>query len=380
MRTLIFTGNGGEGISLAAAATASKAAQSGKRTLLVSIGPSHGLAALMNTTLGNKPEEVAPNLSAWAIDVLGDVSAFMEQLSAQTNNGGGPFKVSGDELPLIPGADLFIGLGRIRQETAAGYDVLVIDAGAHDGLLRALAVPDGFRWFVRLMFGLDRGPGRSSASMGRAVLPSTLLPFEWVGQVQEARVQLEQIRDEALDQRRTSVRYVLRPDTVALNEARLAIPGLYLHEMAVDALIVGPLLPSDLADPRVSSIIAHQQTVVDEATRIWRPLRLFRMPVTDGSGLTGLNMLGASLYNGSLPTEDYAVMPPIERGGGATPFIAINLPGLQREALGLTISGDELIVRAGPYRRHVLLHEPMRGIGPIKATREGDRLVVRPRG
>ncbi|NJN15645.1 MAG: hypothetical protein HC822_04800 [Oscillochloris sp.] len=54
------------------------------------------------------------------------------------------------------------------------------------------------------------------------------------------------------------------------------------------------------------------------------------------------------------------------------------MPGLQREDLGLTISGDELIVRVGPYRRHVLLPESLRGI-PVRAARQGDALVIKPR-
>jgi hypothetical protein len=59
--------------------------------------------------------------------------------------------------------------------------------------------------------------------------------------------------------------------------------------------------------------------------------------------------------------------------------VALDLPGLPREALGLTLSGDELIVRAGPYRRHLLLPEGLRGVTGIKATKQGETLIVRPR-
>ena len=44
----------------------------------------------------------------------------------------------------------------------------------------------------------------------------------------------------------------------------------------------------------------------------------------------------------------------------------------------LTLSGDELIIRIGGYRRHILLPEALRG-GAIKATREGEHLIVRQR-
>ena len=40
---------------------------------------------------------------------------------------------------------------------------------------------------------------------------------------------------------------------------------------------------------------------------------------------------------------------------------------------------DELIVRVGPYRRHILLPDSLRGTSAIRATREGEHLVVRRR-
>ncbi len=374
MRTLIFTGNGGAGIALAAAATASLIAQSGQRTLLVSIGPSHSLGTLFNLPFADTPRQVAPNLDAWTIDVLSEMGNYWN--AARGNLSGPGAQISGDELPLLPGADLFVGIASIRQQSANGYAALVIDAGPHDGLLRALAVPDSFRWFLRVMFGLDRGPGRSSASLGRAVVPSALIPFDWIGQVQDARVSLERIRDETIDISRSSVRYVLRPDRVALEEARLAVPGLYLHGLAVDALVLGPLLPSDIGDARLAPLATQQQEVAANAAQIWEPRPLLHLPL-EAPGSADLAAVGGALYAGRRPTDLYDATPPIEQSNGPAPFVAIALPGLQREALSLTLSSDELIVRAGPYRRHILLPEALRNVGTIKATREGDRLVVR---
>jgi arsenite/tail-anchored protein-transporting ATPase len=69
---------------------------------------------------------------------------------------------------------------------------------------------------------------------------------------------------------------------------------------------------------------------------------------------------------------------PIAEAWQGAPAIAIELPGLPKNALQLTLSGDELIVRIGAYRRHILLPEGLRG-GAIKATREGEYLIVRKR-
>jgi anion-transporting ArsA/GET3 family ATPase len=344
--------------------------------MLASIGPSHSLSALVGAHLSSAPLAVAPNLDAWELDAPADLGDMLEQIRPKLF---GPLAhLSSDELPLILGIDFFLCLERIRQAAAAGYDLAVVDAGPHDALLRVLALPDSFRWLVRLLLGIDRGPGQSSQSVGRAMIPTSLLPFEWVGQTQEARIRFETMRDQATVFPQTAVRYVLRPDTAGLDEARLAVPALHLHGLAVDALVVGPLIPADVADARLTGIVEQQQAIMSEAESIWSPRPILRLPLSPSQGDVGhLAALGYALYGEHAPDHIYTTQPPIEHGGGAQPFVAISLPGIQREALHLTISGDELIVRAGPYRRHLLLPDSLRGKGNIRASREGERLIVR---
>lgn len=377
MRTIFFTGNGGPDIALVAAATASVAAQAGLRTLLVSIGPAQHLSTLLGVPVVNEPQTVAPHLSAWALDVLEDLSNFWEQ--ARTRFASSlPITLSGDELPVLPGIDLLMGLERLRRRVTTGYDLVVLDVGPHELFLRTLAIPDSFRWGLRLLLGLDRDPGRSNLSLQRALVPTALIPFDWLNQVQEARVQLEQVRDHALDGQQVTARYVMRPDAAALEEAYLAVPALQLHGLTVDALVAGPLLPADITDERLMAVAARQQELASAAAHVWMSRPLLRLPMhAHTDGIADLHTLGAELYAGRRPEERYVVTPPIEQHTGNDPWIAIDLPGLRRESLNLTISGDELIVRAGPYRRHLLMPEALRGTGNIKAHRDGDRLIVR---
>lgn len=375
MRILICTGNGGSGSSLVASATASTVAEAGRKTLLASIGPSHSLPGLLGMALADTPQTIAPNLDAWVVNTSASLRAFTEQVRPRLLP---PLaNLSSDELPLIPGIDFFLCLAYLRQFADSNYELMVIDAGQHDALLRVLALPDSFRWFVRLMFGLDRGPGRSGASVNRALLPTTLMPSEWLAKLQDTRVQFEEMRDLATEASRTTVRYVLRPDMAALEEARLAVPALHLHGLAVDALIVGPLLPADIADARLTQIVAQQQDVATEAARIWESRPVLRLPATIPDSLAALATLGQALYALHHPTDSNGCPPPIVYGDANDPFVAISLPGVQREVLNLTMSGDELIIQTGPYRRHILLPEALRGKSNIRANRDGERLIVR---
>jgi len=377
MQTLIFTG-AAPAAAIAAAASAAAAAAQGQRALVASFGPAHPAAALAGGALAPQPRPLAPGLDLWTLDALGDLGGIYSALRALSS--GGP-AIGADELPVIPGSDLFLGVAGLRR-LADQYDVACVDAGPPEALLRALAVPDTFRWVVRLLLGLDRGPGRSPASLARALIPTGLIPFplEWVGQVQDARVNLERLRDETIDPAAVRVRYVLRPDRAGLDEARVALPALQLFGLAVDALVAGPLLPDGAEAAGLGELAAEQAAAVEESVALFAPRPLLRLPAAPTpADAAALAPVGAALYAGAGPLDVPAPAPPLRLGGPPDPFVAMSLPGLPREALGLTLSGDELIVRAGPFRRHILLPDGLRGTTKIRAARQGDELVIRPR-
>jgi anion-transporting ArsA/GET3 family ATPase len=366
---LVFTGSAGPGIAIAAAATAIRAAQQGRKTLLLSFGPAHSLAALLGAEVRNTPTMIAPGLDALAGDTPADLAAAWERGRARLP----PqlAQIAGDELPLLPGLELPFGLLRL-SELAARYELVALDAGPHDALLRALALPDGLRWIVRLLLGLDRGPGSSGASVARALLPTSFLPIDALEGIQNLRVQSERLRDVLTTARGAEARFVLRADGPALEEARLAIPALQLHGLAVPALLGGPLLPHLLAG---TAYAAAEEAILAEAGTTWpaRPLARFELPERYGA-LAALDAIGARLDLAAPPARD-----PITRAWEGAPAVAIELPGLPKGGLQLTLSGDELIVRVGEYRRHILLPEGLRGTNSIRATREGEHLIVRRR-
>jgi arsenite/tail-anchored protein-transporting ATPase len=374
---LVYTGSAGPGIAIAAAAAALRAAESGRNTLLLSLGTAQSLGALIGTQVSGAPSEVAPHLDALALDPLADLAAAWNHgrasMPAQLA------QVGGDELPLLPGMEAFFGLLRLR-DLAPRYDQVVVDAGPHEHLLRALALPDSLRWGVRLLFGLDRGPGRSPASVSRAILPTTFMPISTLDRVQETRVEAERLRTLLTTPGSASAHYVLRPDAPALEEARLAIPALQLHGMAASTLIAGPLLPDDVSDERIAALAEQQAELVAEARALWpaRALLRFTLPAA-GSGLAALHRIARQIDDQPHAIDEAPLNPPIVEQLDGAPALVFDLPGMPKNALRLTLSGDELIVQIGPYRRHILLPEGLRGISEIKATREGDRLIVRRR-
>jgi hypothetical protein len=139
-------------------------------------------------------------------------------------------------------------------------------------------------------------------------------------------------------------------------------------------LIAGPLLPEGLEQTPLAALVAGQTAIRVQAAELWANRPLARLAQHAGEpDLAALEAIGTELA-GAAAAEGR----PIAETWQGQPAVAIELPGLPKNALQLTLSGDELIVRIGAYRRHMLLPERLRG-GAIKATREGEYLIVRRR-
>ncbi len=362
----------GDASALAATATAVTAAAQGQSTLLASLTPAHACATLLGASTNAQPAPVAERLDLWTFQALPDLNAVWNELRARLTLPGPP--IDGNDLPMVPGIEIFLAVSRLAIHARRGYDLICVDAGSPDSLLRALAVPDTFRWMIRQLFGLDRGPGQSSESLARAALPANLLPFEQIGQMQEARVTFEQLRDAALDPRRVRARLVVRPDQAGLREAALIAPALPLFGLNLDALIVGPLLPAVSDGHELVASVLEQATALATVAARWPALSVLRLPYLATPGdVAPLVRIGQTLF--VPPTSQPA---PIEYGPAHDPYIRLLLPGVNRDDLSVSASNDELIISIGPYRRHLLLPAALRG-APIRAVREGDRLTLRRR-
>lgn len=362
----------GEASALAATASAVGFAAQGQATLLASLVPTHPAATLLGVTPASEPMTLRTSLDFWACNTLNELNGIWNDLRARVQLPGPP--VNGEDLPLLPGIDLFLAVYRLAIHARRNYAVICVDAGPPDGLIRALAIPDTFRWLMRQLFGLDRGPGQSSESLARAALPANLLPFEQIGRLQDARVTFEQLRDTALDPAHVRARLVIRPDQAGLRAATISAPAFPLFGMNLDALIIGPLLPALDAGHRLASVIHEQEDVLAAVKARWSNLPLLRLPfgATPGA-IDPIIDLGQDLMLSPVPQPS-----PITTGPADDPSLRLRLPGVARDDLSISVSGDELVVSLGPYRRHLLLPPGLRGVS-IRAVREGDHLTIRRR-
>jgi arsenite/tail-anchored protein-transporting ATPase len=370
MRLVIISGHGDALQTAAAAATAAFAASSGKRVLLASVGPLHRLGALLKRQLGSQPQELDQRLAAVEIAARDEIGVRWDQIRPQFQTGLASRlrEIGGGELPAFPGMDA-VGTLMIAGQMAEqqSYDLLICDGPSMESLLRAIALPDTLRWFVRLVFGLDRGPGKSRISQENALLPVTLLPPASAAPLQDLRVALESQRTLLAPESGARVRVALPISELSLPPARQALGGFGLYSLEVDSLLVH----GDAAD-----LDSGTRNALSSGDGQRRPRLLIEQLPLDATDIAGWAERGKMLYRDvgpdlGLPLESQVQRP--ELRPETMNEVNLHIPFLEARALEIAVASEEVIVKFGPYRRHILLPALISG-GRLRARVDGETL------
>lgn len=363
MRLLVYAGFSQLTQSAAAIATACHAARRGKRVLLASVGPAHLAGALLGQSLGPRPLELEPNLAAMEISPIDEIGARWDEVRPSLRSGLAARlrEIGPEELPTFPGMDAIGGLLVAEKARQTGrFDLVILDGPAPDALLRALALPDVLRWITRLIFGLDRGPGRSRSSQDTALVPTSLLPSTTVGPLQELRVELEEQRARLDGATGARVRLVVAPEELLLPPLRSALTGLGLYGMAVDEVLVA-------GEPAAVGAEARRE-FSHETSRARPALRIGPLPAAPANRDTWA-LRGAAMFHDG---EVLAPAAPQQAGGERELRLAV--PFLDPRLLDIALASEEVVVQLGPLRRHVLL-PGLAGGGRLRAKVDPDEIL-----
>ena len=253
MRLVLYTGKGGVGKTTTAAATAACAAERGRRTLVVSADAAHSLTDVLlgsardrldgsmgSKPIGAHPIQVAPNLTALEIDARvemelhwGSIRDYLVSLFRYQ----GIEDVVAEELALLPGAEELAILLAIESHAESGnYDLIVVDCAPTDTTLRLATLPDVARGALRLLLLVQRGLSSVITPIAQSVVPLPLPGAQVFRDLERLLYRrLRRVR-RRLSQKSTSVRLVVTPERMVIDEARRAYTDLSLFDIACEVL------------------------------------------------------------------------------------------------------------------------------------------------
>ncbi len=368
-RTILYTGKGGVGKTSVAAATARRLAAEGRRTLLVSTDPAHSLAGVLGVAAGSRPTPVSPDLHVQQVSAQDELDRHWSEVQDWLGDllvRKGVDRIAAEELTVLPGMDELFGLLEIGRHYDDGfYDVIVVDCAPTGETLRLLSFPDAARWW------LDKAFAQQSRMVAAARPFSRGLPSEGaMDDVQRVARGLIAMNEVLRDHERVSIRLVLTPERLVVDETRRTFTYLGLYGFLTDAVIANRVLPAESGD-WLAGWRAHQGALLGEARDAFSPVPLLTAPhfAQEVLGPEMLDRLGEEIFAGvdagavlhDRVTQELTV-------GAREAELRLDLPFAHKGDVDVKRIGNDLVVRVNGSRRTLALPPALGDYRPTGAA------------
>ena len=319
---LVFVGGkGGVGKTTIAAAVAVAAADQGRRCLLVSTDPAHSLGDIFGREIGDRQQELGPDLWGVEIDPDREAARHIDTVKAQMKALVHP-RLYGEvdrQLDLArdaPGsaeAALLERVATLMGHDGSRYDLVIFDTAPSGHTVRLLSLPEVMgAWMDGLLRHRQRA-GRLTAALGRlgggpaagdelALIdtPADHEPGSREAQIHE-RLQARRrtflvARERLLDQATTAFVLVMNADKLSILESRRVRDLLSRFDVGVWGVVVNRLLPS-AAGNFLAARRTQEQAYRTEIDRLFARVPRVAVPLLerDVHGTDALRQVGALL-------------------------------------------------------------------------------------
>jgi arsenite-transporting ATPase len=384
MRTIIFTGKGGVGKTTVAAATALLAAKQGKRTIIMSTDTAHSLSDSFETQLSGTPNKITKNLHGLEIDVQTELDTHWAEIECYISDllrSQGIDEITSKELAIIPGMEIVSGLFFIDKFNQSGdYDVLIIDTAPTGDTIRLLSLPDAADWYFKHFFELEKKATKLVRGTVRRMWNIPLPSDEVYDNVFELYNKIKRTRQLLVDPEQTSIRLVLNPEKMVINESQRALNYLSLFGYHVEAIIANKVFPKEVTSEYFKNWKIAQEEYMNSLHSQFAPIPILQVPYFDSEimGNKKLLELADHLYKKKDPTKILSktkLISTYRRKGDYV--LSLKLPFATSSDVQLHTRGDELIVKIGHIKRIIYLPRAIEGKEPREAKFYKGRLLIK---
>ena len=270
-RRIVFVGGkGGVGKTTTAGALALMAAESGRRTLIVSTDPAHSLGDIFDTRIGNEETSLGPNLTGLEIDPEAEAEQHIATVKMSMKSLVAPkmYREVDRQLDLArhaPGtmeAALLERMADLMAEARERFDLLIFDTAPAGHTIRLLSLPEVLgAWSDGMLGHRDRSRklGNLLKVFGRDHAREDA--FGMIGGSQEepddsrdGRIQsillnrrrkFYRARELLTDPTITAFLLVINAERLPILESKKTLDLLKKFNIPVTGMIVNRLLPSD---------------------------------------------------------------------------------------------------------------------------------------
>jgi arsenite-transporting ATPase len=362
VRIILYSGKGGVGKTSFSAATAVRAASLGRRTLVVSTDAAHSLADALGVDIKGEPTAVTRNLDGLEIDVnreLADHWGVIQEWLTQFMTFQGVNDAVAEEIAIFPGMEELFSLLKVKKYAErSAYDLVVIDCAPTGETVRMLGVPEVLNFYFKRIFPVQRTVLKSVRPVAKRMTDMPLPSDNVFGAVKSLFEELEGMAPLLKDPKRSSIRIVLNPERMVINESQRLYTYLNLFGFPVDAVIANRVLPPAARSEYFDRWFDIQAGHLAEARQSFEPLPFFQARLFDREmvGVPLLEEMAREVFGDRDPADVFFEERPIEvRKEGKGYAMYIRLAFAEKDRIQVWTKGEELVVSVDNQRRHILL-------------------------
>jgi arsenite-transporting ATPase len=389
MRIILYTGKGGVGKTSIAAATGLKLASLGYRTIVISLDTAHSLSDIFDKekrlTGSGAEKQIQINDKLWIqeidvheaiIDHWGSVHRYIQALLKSS----GLANIVAEEVAIFPGMEEICSLLYINQYVREKtYDVIILDCAPTGESLRFVSIPTTLEWYINRIFKLERNLMKVVRPVVERFSSVPLPGDDYFQNIKELFDQLEGIDQILFDPKITTVRLVTNPEKIVIKETQRAFMYFCLYGLCIDAVIINRIFPDTVDSPFFDTWKQTQQTYINDALNYFSDVPIWKVPLFDDEivGEKGLYRLAESLYADIDPAEVLFDENPYQFSKDGNQYqVSMYLPFITKHDIDLSKHGDELIVRIGGFKQHLMLPRSIAHTNVTSAKLADNRLII----
>mgnify|MGYP006290020581 FL=1 len=385
MRIIIYTGKGGVGKTSVAAATGVRLAQEGYKTVVISTDLAHSLSDSFELALEHEPTPVIDNLWAQELNPQRELEESWDSIynyMVKYLKTMGLKDVFAEELTLIPGMEELFSLLEIYDHYKSGkFDALILDCPPTASTLRLLSFFDLISWAMDKFFNIKRKSIGFLRKFTDTLMDIPLPEDDVFDAMERLYDKMSDTRELLIDPEMTSVRLVMNPEQMVINETQRAYTYLNLYALNVDGVIVNKVLSKDLKGDFIQNWIKRQQENIEIIESTFEALELFKIPYLNDElkGIKKLEQISKLLYNGKNPLDTFQQVNSVDllKEDGHYIF-KVYMPFLKdkKRKFDLHQKGMVLIITVGSYKRKLVLPQLLGNKQIVKASYKEDYLQI----
>jgi len=361
----------------------------GHKTVVMSLDVAHSLADIFDLDRDlldkNKGEPIQINekLYIQELDIQeeiqrywGDIHKYLSSILYTT----GLDEVLAEELAVLPGMEeisLLLYINKYVKEKE--YDVILLDCAPTGESLRFISIPTTLEWYMNKVFKLERTVVKYVRPVAKRVYDVPLPGDEYFQAIEDLFTKLKGVDQILVDPEITTVRLVTNPEKVVLKETQRAFMYFCLYKMSIDAIIMNRMLPDNIKDNYFKGWIKEQRYHLVEAKDFFDPVPIFPVDLFSGEviGYNDLKQLADKIYKDSNPLQRFFKDEPYrltKRDGNYR--LKLKLPFISKKDVELNKLHEELIIRIGGFKRHIMLPRQVASLNVAKAKLDGEYLNI----